>query len=44
VIWIVIGDLKKVEAGIRALALGEIVRIDADGNPVGLVPAPAPAQ
>jgi zinc protease len=26
VIWIVVGDLKKVEAGIRELNLGEVVR------------------
>ena len=28
VIWIVVGDLKKVEAGIRELNLGEVVRLD----------------
>ena len=33
-IWLVIGDLKKVEAGIRELGLGEIVHLDADGNPI----------
>jgi zinc protease len=26
VIWIVVGDLKKIEAGIRELNLGEVVR------------------
>jgi zinc protease len=31
-IWIVIGDLRKVEAGIRELAYGDIVRLDADGR------------
>ncbi len=30
VIWIVVGDLKKVEAGIRELNLGEVVKLDAD--------------
>ncbi len=30
--WIVIGDLKRVETAIRALDLGKIVRIDADGK------------
>jgi zinc protease len=35
VVWLVIGDLKKVEAGIRELGFGEIVRLDADGKPVG---------
>jgi zinc protease len=33
-IWIVVGDMAKVEAGIRELDLGEVHRIDADGNPV----------
>lgn len=34
VTWLVIGDLALVEPGIRALNLGETVRIDADGRPV----------
>ncbi|HKR64537.1 MAG TPA: hypothetical protein VJZ00_12465 [Thermoanaerobaculia bacterium] len=29
VIWIVVGDLKKVEAGIRELNLGDVVKLDA---------------
>jgi zinc protease len=33
-IWIVVGDMAKVEAGVRELNLGEVHRIDADGNPV----------
>jgi zinc protease len=33
-VWIVIGDLSKIEAGIRELNLGEVVRLDADGNPL----------
>ena len=33
-IWVVVGDMAKVEAGIRELNLGEIHKIDADGNPV----------
>jgi len=28
VIWVIVGDLKKVEAGIRELNLGEVVRVD----------------
>ena len=32
-IWIVVGDLDKIEAGVRELHVGEIRRIDADGNP-----------
>jgi zinc protease len=35
VVWVIVGDLSKVEAGIRALDLGEVRRIDADGNPLG---------
>jgi zinc protease len=30
--WVIIGDLAKVEAGIREIGLGEIRRIDADGR------------
>jgi zinc protease len=33
-LWIVVGDMSKVEADVRALGLGEVRRIDADGNPV----------
>jgi zinc protease len=33
-IWVIVGDMKKVEAGIRELHVGEIHKIDADGNPV----------
>ena len=34
VIWIVAGDPAHVEAGIRELNLGEVVRLDADGRPL----------
>ncbi len=33
-IWVVVGDLEKIEAGIRALNLGDVIQVDADGNPV----------
>jgi len=33
-VWVVVGDMNKVEAGIRQLNLGEIHKIDADGNAV----------
>jgi zinc protease len=33
-VWVVVGDMSKVEAGIRELKLGEVRKIDADGNPV----------
>ena len=32
--WVVVGDLSKIEAGVRALNLGEVQVIDADGKPV----------
>ena len=35
VVWIVVGDLRRIEAGIRELNLGEVVRLDANGEPVG---------
>ena len=34
VVWVVIGDVKKIEAGIRELDWGEIIRLDADGKPL----------
>jgi zinc protease len=33
-VWVVVGDMSKVEQGIRDLNLGEIHKIDADGNAV----------
>jgi zinc protease len=33
-VWIVVGDMSKVEPGIRELQIGEVHKIDADGNPV----------
>ena len=33
-LWIVVGDVDKIERGIRALHPGEVPRIDADGNPL----------
>jgi predicted Zn-dependent peptidase len=30
--WIIVGDLKKIEAGIRALKLGDVKVLDADGK------------
>ncbi|HZD93047.1 MAG TPA: insulinase family protein, partial [Candidatus Sulfotelmatobacter sp.] len=31
-VWVVVGDMSKVESGIRELNLGEIHKIDVDGN------------
>ncbi len=33
-VWVVVGDMAKVESGIRDMKLGEVIKIDADGNPV----------
>jgi zinc protease len=33
-VWVVVGDMSKVEQGIRGLNLGEVRKIDTDGNPV----------
>lgn len=32
--WLVVGDRAKIEAGVRALGLGKLVVVDADGKPV----------
>jgi zinc protease len=32
-IWLVVGDMSKVEGGIRELQIGEVQKIDSDGNP-----------
>jgi hypothetical protein len=32
VVWLIVGDLAKVEAGIRELKLGDVVRLDASGR------------
>ena len=34
VAWLVVGDVAKIEKGVRELALGEVVRINSDGTPV----------
>jgi zinc protease len=33
-IWVVVGDMNKVEPGIRELNIGEVHKIDVNGNPV----------
>ena len=33
-VWVVVGDMAKVESGIRELNLGDVHKIDPDGNPV----------
>ncbi|HEX8565110.1 MAG TPA: pitrilysin family protein [Pyrinomonadaceae bacterium] len=35
VVWIVVGDLSKVENGIRELGFGEVVKLNADGELIG---------
>jgi zinc protease len=41
--WVVIGDLAKIEAGVRELGFGEVVRFDPDASPP-LTPTPAPGR
>ena len=37
-VWVVIGDRARIEAGIKSLDLGQIQILDADGHPKGLTP------
>jgi predicted Zn-dependent peptidase len=39
--WVVVGDLKRTEAPVRALNLGEVIIIDADGRSVDAAGKPA---
>jgi len=39
--WVIVGDLRKIEAPVRALNLGEVQVIDADGNAVRHAAKPA---
>jgi zinc protease len=32
IVWLIVGDLKKVEAGIRELKLGDVIRLDESGK------------
>jgi len=32
--WMVVGDVASIEAGVRSLGYGEVVRLDADGSVV----------
>jgi predicted Zn-dependent peptidase len=33
-VWVIVGDLSKIEAPVRALRMGEVVVVDADGKRV----------
>lgn len=35
VIWVVVGDLRKIEPGVRELGFGEVIRLNSDGSPLG---------
>jgi hypothetical protein len=37
--WVIVGDLAKIEAPIRALNLGQVQVLDADGKPAAGKPA-----
>jgi len=32
IVWLVVGDLAKVEAGVRELKLGDVIRLDTSGK------------
>jgi zinc protease len=34
VVWLIVGDLAQIESGVRQLNLGEVTRLDADGQPL----------
>jgi zinc protease len=34
-VWLIVGDLAQIETGVRQLNLGEVIRLDADGRPIG---------
>jgi zinc protease len=34
IVWLVVGDLAQIEPGVRQLNLGEVTRLDADGQPL----------
>ena len=38
VVWVVVGDRAKIEAGVKQLGLGEIRYLDGDGRPLKVVP------
>ncbi len=40
-VWVIVGDRSKIEAGIRELKLGDVQLLDADGRPVGEAAAAA---
>ncbi|HEV2607576.1 MAG TPA: pitrilysin family protein [Xanthomonadaceae bacterium] len=42
--WVVVGDLSKIEAPVRALNMGEIGIVDADGKPLAAGPVAQPAR
>ena len=37
--WVIVGDLAKIEPGVRALNLGEVKRIDVDGKATSVAKA-----
>ena len=41
---VVVGDLSKIEAPVRALNIGEVSVVDADGRPVTTKPVAQPAK
>ena len=34
IVWIVVGDIKTIEPGIRSLGFGEVIRLNAEGEEI----------
>ena len=34
IVWVVVGDLRKIEKGFRELGYGEVIKLNADGEPI----------
>jgi zinc protease len=34
IVWVVVGDLRKIEKGVRELGYGEVIKLNADGEPI----------
>ena len=34
IVWIIVGDLNRIEKGVRELGYGEVIKLNADGEPI----------
>ncbi len=32
IIWLIVGDISKIESGVRSLGYGEVIKLNADGE------------